>query len=138
MKAKGIYFPRSSAPQRKLLFAIWEATGDVQQACEQAHLSRVTFYRWKPRFAAEGYAGLEQPQSCRPKHLARQKAPVIEREVIDLRWAHPAWGKQRIAQEIAKAHHWVPVVSANTVRRILRETGLWQPGPAEKKTIVRR
>ena len=83
-------------PQRKLLFETWEASGSVGQACERAHLSQVTFYHWKPRFAASGYAGLEQPLSHRPKHLARKKSPAIETEVIGLRRAHADWGKQRL------------------------------------------
>jgi hypothetical protein len=33
--------------------------------------------------------------------------------------------KERIAHELAKKNNWVPLVSANTVRRILQEKGLW-------------
>ncbi len=138
MKAKHIFFPRSTAPQRKLLFETWETTGSVRQACERAHLSRVTFYHWKPRFAAAGYAGLEQPLSHRPKRLARKKSLAIENEVIGLRQAHAEWGKHRITHEIAKAHNWVAVVSPNTVKRILWEAGLWQAPTVQKKTQVRR
>jgi transposase len=138
MNAKGIYFRRSTAPQRKLLFETWEATGSIGLACEQAHLSRVTFYHWKPRFEAQGYAGLEQPQSHRPKHLARKKSSAIETEVLAMRRKHAEWGKKRIAQEIAKAHNWVPVVSTSTVQRILRAAGLWGTARAQKKTNVSR
>jgi transposase len=138
MSARYTYFPRSTAQQRKLLFETWEATGSVQQACETAHLSRVTFYHWKPRFEAEGYAGLEQPHSHRPKHLVRKKSTEIESEVIAMRRAHEEWGKKRIEQEIAKAHHWVPVVTHNTVKRILSEAGLWETPPMEKKRKDRR
>jgi hypothetical protein len=42
-----------------------------------------------------------------------------------MRQANPDWGKKRIAQEMAKANNWVPVVSANTVKRILSQAGLW-------------
>jgi hypothetical protein len=32
-----------------------------------------------------------------------------------------------LVDEIAKANNWVPLVSPNTVRRILEDAGLWQP-----------
>ena len=51
-----------------------------------------------------------------------------------MRTAHPDWGKQSIAHEIAKAHNWVPLVSLNTVRRILRDAGLWIEVEGQKKT----
>jgi transposase len=134
MSTNHTFFPRSTAQQRQLLFEIWEATGSVRQACERAHLSQVTFYHWKPRFEEQGYAGLEQPHSCRPKTWARQKSPAIAAEVIRLHQAHADWGKTRLAHEIAKAHNWVALVSPNTVRRILRDAGLWHEPRAGKKT----
>jgi transposase len=133
MRTKHTYFPRSTAGQRKLLFETWEATGSVSQACERAHLSRVTFYHWKSRFDQDGYAGLEQPRSHRPKTLAHKKSAEIEAAVISMRKAHPDWGKQRIAHEMAKRHNWVPLVSLNTVRRILRDAGLWREPDGQKK-----
>jgi hypothetical protein len=42
-------------------------------------------------------------------------------------------GKRRIADELAKANNWVPVVSPNTIRRILEEAGLWKPDNEEQK-----
>jgi transposase len=138
MSANHTFFPRSTAGQRKLLFESWEASGSINQACERAHLSRVTFYHWKPRFDRGGYAGLEQSLSQRPKHLANQKSAEVEAEVIAMRKAHADWGKQRIAHEIAKAHNWVPLVSLNTVRRILRDAGLWSEPEGQKKTKSRQ
>ena len=54
------YFPLTTPSQRRLLFETWQATGDVAQACRVAHVGRRTFYYWKPRFCAEGYASLER------------------------------------------------------------------------------
>lgn len=124
MSPKGTYFPFTSAQQRKLLFKTWEATGSVTQACRVAHVGRATFYYWKPRFDEQGYAGLEAFAS-RVAHKLNRKDAVLEQRVIELRRAHPDWGKFRIAGELAKEHHWVAVVSPNTVRRILREAGQW-------------
>jgi hypothetical protein len=57
---------------------------------------------------------------------------VVE-EVIALRRQQPTWGKQRLADELAKAHGWVPLVSPNTVKRILRTAGLWPAAAAPAK-----
>ncbi len=43
------------------------------------------------------------------------------------------WGKQRIADELAKANTWVPVISPNTVKRILQDAGLWTPAATPEK-----
>ncbi len=38
------------------------------------------------------------------------------------------------ANELAKANGWVPIVSPNTVRRILRDAGVWDQPAARAKT----
>jgi hypothetical protein len=42
-----------------------------------------------------------------------------------MRRQRPDWGKRRIADELAKGNNWVPLVSPNTVKRILQDAGLW-------------
>src|SRR5262245_62054947 len=68
MTDKRTYVPFTTAAQRRLLFTTWEATGDVAEACRRAHVGRRTFYYWKPRFLAGGYAALEQFASRAPVH----------------------------------------------------------------------
>lgn len=127
------HFPLTTASQRRLLFETWEATGNVDLACQTAHVSRRLFYVWKPRFLAGGYPALEQFASRAPKRT-RRSAPEVEQQVIALRQAHPTWGKARLAAELAKANSWVPLVSPNTVKRILRDAGLWpEPAPRQKR-----
>lgn len=126
-------FPLTTPSQRRLLFETWQATGDVEQACRVAHVGRRTFYYWKPRFLAEGYPALERFVSRAPRHPHRTAPGVVE-QVIALRGQQPTWGKQRLADELARAHEWVPLVSPNTVKRILRDAGLWSaPAPPAKR-----
>jgi transposase len=133
MDEKRTYFRPTTAQQRRLLFETWQATGNVSEACRKAHVSRRTFYNWKQRFDQAGYPGLERPASCAPKE-PHKKSDKIEKRVIELRRQHPDWGKRRLADEMAKANNWVPVVSPNTVRRILQEAGLWpEPETLTKK-----
>ena len=138
MSPKRTYFGFTTPQQRKLLFETWEATGDIDKACRTAQVSRRLFYYWKPRFEQAGYAGLEAFES-RVAHKLNYKAPEIEAEVIQLRRQHPDWGKARIAHEMAKANNWVPVVSPNTVKRMLQDAQLWpEIGSGEKRASRRR
>ena len=135
MTTKRTYFGRTTADQRRLLFETWQATGNVSQACIVARVCRQTFYDWLPRFSAEGYAGLLAFASSAPK-APHRIAPAIEQAVRALRQGQPSWGKQRIADELSKYNQWVPLVTPNTVRRILQDAGLW-PEPALVKKKIR-
>jgi len=133
MNTKRTYFPRTTAQQRRLLFEVWEASGSVAEACRQAHVCERTFFKWKPRFEAEGYAALEAFHSHAPKN-PHCKSQEVRAEIIALRRQHPEWGKKRIADELAKGNHWVALASPNTVKRILQDAGLWpEPEATVKK-----
>ena len=95
-------------------------------------MARGTFYYWQPRFETGGYAAPEHCQSHAAKEPAHT-APDIEQRVIDLRRQNPRWGKRRIADELAKANRWEPLLSPNTVKRILIDAGLWTPLQATAK-----
>lgn len=125
MTTKRIYYRETTSQQRKHLFETWEATGSVTEACRKARVSRGTFYHWRARYEEHGAAGLERSASRAPKEHART-APEIEEKVIAARREHPEWGKRRIADELAKANNWERLVSPNTVRRILKDAGLWE------------
>lgn len=124
MSKQRVYYPRTTAQQRQLLFETWEATGDVKLACQRAHVSERTFYKWKQRFVTGGYEGLRETKSHAP-HQPRQVAAGVAERVVKLKQANPSWGKKRIADEMSRLNNWVPLVSHNTVRRILQEAGLW-------------
>jgi transposase len=109
----------------------------VKVACEKAHVSRQVFYDWKPRFEADGYGGLEKSFSRAPRKPQKTPATIAE-QVIALKQEHPEYGKRRIADELMKANHWRPVISPNTVMRILKEHGLAPVSQASKKKDTRR
>ena len=136
MTTTHIHFPLTTAQQRKLLFETWQATGNVTAACRTAHVGRGTFYYWKPRFDAQGFPGLAEFASRAAKEPHRTPAAVAQ-QVLALRHAHADWGKKRLADELAKANNWVPLVGPNTVKRILQDAGLWattETGGGKKDT----
>ena len=120
------YYRPTTADQRKLLFRIYEQTDSPRRACAAAHVGMATFYHWRPRFLAGGYAALEEPRSHVPHTFANQLPATTLEAVIAAKREHPDWGKQRIADELAKTHGWQPLVSASEVRRMLIEAGLWR------------
>ena len=132
MDKKRTHFRRTTAQQRRLLFEVWEATGNVAESCRRAHVCERTFFNWKPRFEAGGYAALEEFESHAPKNPSR-KSKEVEEKVIAQRRQHPDWGKKRIADELAKGNNWVPLVSPNTVKRILKDADLWPKPEASVK-----
>ncbi len=119
-----IHYPRTTVSQRRLLFETWEKTKYVAKACRAARVSERTFYYWKPRYETGGYPALEQFASHAPRGPARTAA-TLEQEVIEQRRQNGSWGKRRIADELGKKNNWIPVISPNTVKRILQEAGLW-------------
>ena len=124
MGGKRPYYRPTTADQRKLAFAVYQQTDSPRKACEAAHIGRGTFYHWLSRFLAGGYAALEQPHSHRPHTFPRQLPESVRGAVLAAKQEHPDWGKQRIADELAKAHGWQPLASASEVRRMLIEAGL--------------
>jgi len=132
MNPKRTYYGYTTYQQRKLLYETWEETGKITLACKKAHVSRGLFYYWKARYDEKGYAGLEEFDS-REAHKLNKKDESIEQKVIEIKKDHDDWGKRRIADEMAKANQWEPIVSANTVRRILHTAGLWSGSGVEKK-----
>ncbi len=75
---------------------------------------------------------MEKFRSHAPKH-PRRKPKEVEDKVITMRRQHPGWGKKRIADELAKGNNWVPLASPNTVKRILKDAGLWPEPEARVK-----
>lgn len=111
--------------QRRRLFESWEASGNVQAACQQVGVSIRTFYYWKKRFDESGYAALETTRSHAPKNPNRIP-PKVESLIIELKQCHPDWGKLRIANEVIQRFKSLASISPNTVRRVLMDAGLWQ------------
>lgn len=128
MDKQRMHYPRTTPSQRKVLFQKWEETGEIAAACREARVSEGTFYYWRPRFEAGRYEAVEQFASHAPQGPHRT-SETIAQEVIRLRRENVKWGKQRIADELAKKNNWRAVISPNTVKRILQAAGLWlQPG----------
>lgn len=106
--------------------------GNARRTCRYFGISPTTFYKWRTRFQAYGFAGLEErsraPQSRRASTVSREQASLI----AAIRREYPAWSKHKIAVILARDHG--ITISASTVGRVLKRKGLYE----EKKSLKRR
>ena len=122
---KRVYYRPTTAQQRRHLFEVYEETGNVEQACQQAHVGIRTFYYWLGRFRDGGYAALDTTRSRAPHRTRIAPTPqAIVEEVIAYKQAHPKAGYRSISDALRAAHDNQPTISPTQVRRILLKAGL--------------
>ncbi len=123
---------RMSQRQEFVLLAQAQQT-NVRQLCRRFEISPPTAYKWLGRFQEGGVDAL-QDQSRRPRCSPNQTPPELERQVVELRQQHPAWGGRKIRARL-KALKCANVPAASTITDILRRHGLLrtdtdhEPGP---------
>lgn len=121
----------------RIAIAAFEAVDDgstsVSEVCRRLGISRDTFYRYRARREADGFAGL-LPHSTRPRSSPNQTSPVLVEAILQERarlikegWDH---GARSIHARLQRAG--VPVPSARTVHRVLVRKGLIEPAPAKR------
>ena len=99
---------------RARVFEAVEAGMTVSAACLASGVSRRFYYRWLPRWRAEGQAGLTD-RSSRPRS-SPQRLPVIdEARIVALRRSL-GWGADRLGVWLG--------LPASTCHRVLRRHGL--------------
>ena len=63
----------------------------MSEVCRRFGISRVTGYKWLDRYHESGDGGLSDI-SRRPHHSPLHTAEKVEKAVLGVRDAHPAWG----------------------------------------------
>jgi len=113
--------------QRLRLFRRAEELGNVSAACREAGVARSLYYQLRDRYRKHGPAGLHpkhrQGRPGRPPALDAQ----VERRILAEALAQPAWGPQRIADQLALRGI---EVAPSTVYRALRRHRLGTRMPA--------
>jgi transposase InsO family protein len=108
----------------------------MSELCRRFGVSRSNGYKWLSRYEAEGRTGLEE-RSRRPLSCPEQTCAAVERQVLDVRTAHPAWGGRKIRRVLETAGLTCPP-SASTITEILRRhERLDGPGAGERRDWVR-
>lgn len=102
---------------------------NVSELCRRFDISRKTGYKWLGRDDLED-------RSRRPKSSPARTSPEVERQVLEVRSAHPAWGGRKIAHVLARDHG--IELAASTANSVLRRHGLITPEASRAATAWRR
>jgi transposase InsO family protein len=103
----------------------------VTEVAAQWSVSRQTVHAWLAKYEAGGLEGLGD-RSRRPVSCPHQMPAEVEAMVLEMRRAHPYWGAQRIAWQLAKAGV-VPGPSESSVYRALVRAGLIEPSRRHRR-----
>ena len=92
---------KEKVAHRKLsMLQLAEKLRNVSEACKIMGYSRQQFYEIKRNFQEFGLDGLIDKPPI-PRTTPTKTLPEIEEKVIGLSTEHPAWGQQRISDELA-------------------------------------
>lgn len=108
------------AQNRLTLLQLAERLGNVSEACRKRGVTRSQFYDYKRSFQEYGFEGLKDrapiPLSC-----PHETPAEIKEKVLALSLKHPAWGQQRVSDQLALEGL---SLSPTTVRNIWKKEGL--------------
>ena len=123
--------------QRTEFIALATAPGaNVSELCRRFGISRKTGNKWLRRFR-EGGAQALADRSRKPKRSPRRTKEETERQVLELRDAHPVWGGRKLKARL-KAKGLLEVPSASTITTILRRHDRLSPEQSAKHTAFQR
>ena len=109
---------------------------NVRELCRRYTISPKTGYKWLGRYRRAGPEGVAD-RSRRPHRSPTRTPFAIERAVLAVRVAHPAWGGRKIRAVLrARGHQTLP--SPSTMTAILRRHGQIAPEAGRKHTAWRR
>lgn len=128
---------RSIVSQREEFVALAGAgAASVSDLCARFGISRETGHKWLRRHRADGAAGLaDRPR--RPRSSPGRCAEAVEREVLAVRDAHPAWGGRKIRARLLALGAIQPP-AASTITAILHRHGRITPEASRAATPCRR
>jgi transposase InsO family protein len=108
--------------RREFVFLATQEGANRRELCRRFGISADVGYKWLRRWAANGELA---DRSRRPHASPSRSDGAIERAVLAVRDAHPAWGARKIVRRLEEAGQVPPALS--TVHAILRRHGRIAP-----------
>jgi transposase InsO family protein len=109
---------------------------NIRALCRQFGITPRTGYKWLHRYRVDGPAGLFE-RSRRPQHSPRQSSAVVEAQILQVRYAHRAWGGRKIRWTL-QANGLPSPPSASTITAILARHGELEAGESSKHRALQR
>ena len=104
----------------------------VRQLCEQAGVSRETFYVWRRRRDSGDQRWFED-RSRAPRRCPHATSPKIVAKLVALRQRFPHFGPKKIRARLALEAPKLTLPSASTIGDILKREGLIEPRPRRRR-----
>lgn len=123
---------RMSARQEFLAFAR-QADANIAGLCRRFGISRKTGYKWLSRQQA---GGEPVDRSRRPKSSPTRTADAVERQIVELRHNHPAWGARKLKRRLEDLGHG-GLPARSTINGILQRHGLIDPDSRQQTPYQR-
>jgi transposase InsO family protein len=126
--------------QRLELVRLMLAVGaNVAELCRRRGVSRKTAYKWLARYRAEGEESAALcDRSRRPHDSPRRSDGELERQVVELRGKHPAWGGRKLRRRLPRQPDDAALPAASTVTAILRRHGMIDPRASAARVPFKR
>ncbi len=114
--------------RRAFIEALLRGAESMSELCAQAGVSRKTGYKWKGRFDAEGWAGLDDRPPI-AHQLPHRTSPTVEKALVALKRERPSWGPKKLVTLLAERRPRLQAPAPSTAGEILKRHGLVQPRP---------
>ena len=96
------------------LLKLAQELGNVSQACKMFGYSRDSYYRFKDQYATGGELGLQDLNRRKP-NVKNRVDPEIEERVVAMAIEDPAFGQQRVSNELRKQGIFISPVGVRCV-----------------------
>jgi len=122
--------------RREFVSFAQQQQANVSEISRRYGISRKTAYKWMERAAAQE-PNWEKDQTRRPRHSPWRIGEEVERAILAVREAHPAWGGRKIRTCLERDGMAAPP-AASTITAALRRNGLIAPQEMRKRGPMQR